>query len=91
MISVAQAERLIRRALKPAPTITVPLADAVGEVLREPLRADRPMPPFDRVMMDGIALSFARGKAAAGSFASREFKLPASRRCAGAVRSAASK
>jgi len=59
MISVAQAERLIRRALKPAPTITVPLADAVGEVLREPLRADRPMPPFDRVMMDGIALSFA--------------------------------
>ena len=58
-ISVTQAERLIRRAMKPAPTVTVPLADAVGEVLREPLRADRPMPPFHRVMMDGIALSFA--------------------------------
>ncbi|MCG3148298.1 MAG: hypothetical protein PCFJNLEI_01741 [Verrucomicrobiae bacterium] len=57
-ISVAQAERLIRRAMKPAATVTVPLADAVGEVLREPLRADRPMPPFDRVMMDGIAFAF---------------------------------
>jgi molybdopterin molybdotransferase len=26
--------------------------------LREPLRADRPLPPFDRVTMDGVALSF---------------------------------
>lgn len=59
LITVEQADRLIRRAMKPAPTVTVPLADAVGEILREPLRADRPMPPFDRVTMDGIALSFA--------------------------------
>ncbi len=58
-ISVTQAQQLIRRAMKPAPTVTVPLADAVGEVLCEPLRADRAMPPFDRVTMDGIALSFA--------------------------------
>ena len=33
-ISVSQAERLIRRAQQPAPTVTVPLADAVGAVLR---------------------------------------------------------
>jgi molybdopterin molybdotransferase len=58
MISVIQAERLIRRAMKPAPTIRVPLAEAAGEVLCKPLRADRPLPPFDRVMMDGVALSF---------------------------------
>ncbi len=58
-ISVSHAERLICRAMKPAATITVPLADAAGEVLRESLRADRPMPPFDRVMMDGVALWFA--------------------------------
>lgn len=58
MISVIQAERLLRRAMKPVPTIRVPLAEAAGEVLCEPLRADRPLPPFDRVMMDGVALSF---------------------------------
>lgn len=29
---------------------------AEGRVLREPLRADRPFPPYDRVMMDGYAL-----------------------------------
>ena len=59
MISVSQAERLIRCARKSAPTIIVPLTDAVGAVLREPLCADRMLPPFDRVMMDGVALSFA--------------------------------
>ncbi|NQU11503.1 molybdopterin molybdotransferase MoeA [bacterium] len=59
MISVAQADRLIRRAVRSAPTVTVPLADASGAVLREPVRADRPLPPYDRVMMDGVALSFA--------------------------------
>lgn len=57
MITVTQAERLIRRAMRPAPTIIVPLADAAGDILREPLRADRSLPPFDRVMMDGVALS----------------------------------
>jgi len=58
-ISVSQAERLIRQAMKPARTTVVPLADAAGEVLRETLCADRPLPPFDRVTMDGVALSFA--------------------------------
>jgi molybdopterin molybdotransferase len=57
-ISVSQAERLIRRAMKPSRTVVVLLADAGGEVLREPLRADRLLPPFDRVMMDGVALLF---------------------------------
>ena len=40
MISVTQAERRIRHARKPAPTMTVPLAAAAGEILREPLRAE---------------------------------------------------
>jgi molybdopterin molybdotransferase len=57
-ISVAEAERLIQRARRPAPTVRVPLAEAAGCVLREPLRADRPLPPFDRVTMDGIAIEF---------------------------------
>ena len=32
------------------------LADAVGRVLRVDVRADRDLPPFDRVAMDGVAL-----------------------------------
>lgn len=32
---------------------------AAGRVLRQSIRADRPVPPFDRVMMDGYALRVA--------------------------------
>ena len=35
------------------------LAEAGGRVLAEPLRTDRPQPPFDRVTMDGIAINYA--------------------------------
>lgn len=38
---------------------TVGLDDATGRVLAEPIRADRDLPPFDRVMMDGIAIRMA--------------------------------
>jgi len=37
---------------------TIALENALGRVLREPLCADRPLPPFDRVTMDGIAILF---------------------------------
>ncbi len=36
----------------------VPLAKVSGRILAEPLRTDRPQPPFDRVTMDGIAINF---------------------------------
>lgn len=39
---------------------TVPLPLAGGRVLAQPLLADRPQPPFDRVTMDGIAVDFAQ-------------------------------
>jgi molybdopterin molybdotransferase len=32
------------------------LENASGRVLRQPISADRPVPPFDRAMMDGIAI-----------------------------------
>jgi molybdopterin molybdotransferase len=38
---------------------TVPLAQARGRVLHVPVLADRDLPPFDRVTMDGIALRHA--------------------------------
>ncbi len=37
---------------------TVPLAKAAARVLREPIYPDRPQPPFDRVMMDGVAIHY---------------------------------
>jgi molybdopterin molybdotransferase len=36
----------------------VSLAAAAGRILAEPLLADRPQPPFDRVTMDGIAIDY---------------------------------
>jgi molybdopterin molybdotransferase len=36
----------------------VSFTSAAGRVLREPVLADRDFPPYDRVMMDGIALDY---------------------------------
>ncbi len=56
MISVTEAECLIFQELKLAQTETVRLSEAPRAVLRENLSADRPLPPYHRVAMDGIAL-----------------------------------
>lgn len=57
MISVHEAERIVfQHGLTLAP-VSRPLAEAHGMVLREDIAADRDLPPFDRVTMDGIALS----------------------------------
>lgn len=37
---------------------TVPLSQAAGRILRQDVSAERDQPPFDRVMMDGIAIRF---------------------------------
>ena len=66
LISVTQAENIIRQHLTTAAAEIVPLSEAQGRYLREDILADRPLPPFDRVMMDGIAIahaSFASGNA----------------------------
>ena len=65
LITVQEAETQIRKQLSTLPVETVSLLDAHGRFLREDLIADRPLPPFDRVMMDGIAIcyeSFADGQ-----------------------------
>lgn len=56
MISLDEARtRLLDNA--PAPrTGCLPLAEAAGYVLAEAVRADRPIPPFDRAAMDGYAV-----------------------------------
>jgi len=56
MLTPAEAEKLMLGALAPFPSEGCPLADAHGRVLRAELRADRDLPPFDRVILDGYAL-----------------------------------
>ncbi len=47
---------LVRRTCQPLPPTPVPLAQALGRVLREPLHAPEDLPPFDRSAMDGYAV-----------------------------------
>jgi len=56
LISVAEAEALIARHMPSFGSEWVALDDAAGRILRQPIHAERDQPPFDRVMMDGIAL-----------------------------------
>ena len=57
-ITPSQAETLILDSARSLDTETVALRESLGRILREPLRADRPFPPFDRVTMDGIAFKY---------------------------------
>ena len=57
LCSVAEAERRIRERLPRFASERVRLAAAAGRVLREAIRAERDQPPFDRVMMDGVAIA----------------------------------
>jgi molybdopterin molybdotransferase len=58
MISVAQAYSIITTNLLPVQQQSVPMLEALGQVLAEDLYADRDFPPFNRVTMDGIAIAF---------------------------------
>jgi len=58
-VTPADASQRILKAVRPLGEETVPLARAIGRVLREPLVADRPQPPFRRATMDGIAFASA--------------------------------
>ena len=55
MISVEQAEQIIFSHLLTLNTEGVEFSKTYRRVLAEDLAADRPMPPFDRVTMDGVA------------------------------------
>lgn len=59
MISVSDAARIVLESVPPLPVEDCPLAGAHGRVLREPVRADRDLPPFDRATLDGIAIAHA--------------------------------
>jgi molybdopterin molybdotransferase len=56
MISVEQAEALIAQQIKPTQMVNCFLENVAGEILRIDVCTERDEPPFDRVMMDGIAM-----------------------------------
>lgn len=58
MITVEQAEYIIRNQVRDYGTEQVPFDRSTGRVLAEDILADRAMPPFNRVTMDGIALNY---------------------------------
>jgi molybdopterin molybdotransferase len=58
MITVEQAEHLIQGQIKDYGTESIPFESALGRSLAEDITADRDLPPFNRVTMDGIAVSY---------------------------------
>ncbi|HWD88314.1 MAG TPA: molybdopterin molybdotransferase MoeA [Mucilaginibacter sp.] len=58
MTTVEQAEKLIQAEVKDFGAEKVPFEKALGRVLAEDITADRDLPPFNRVTMDGIAISY---------------------------------
>lgn len=58
MTTVEQAEKLILARLFDYGEELVPFEEALGGVLAEPVNADRDLPPFNRVTMDGIAIDY---------------------------------
>ncbi|MDQ2773303.1 MAG: molybdopterin molybdenumtransferase MoeA, partial [Bacteroidota bacterium] len=59
MLTPAEATARVLATALPLPPETVALPHAAGRILAETLTADRDFPPFNRVAMDGIAVSFA--------------------------------
>ncbi len=51
------ADAAIRARMTPFGVESLPLRQCVGAILREDIHAERDNPPFDRVAMDGIAVS----------------------------------
>ena len=60
MLTPAEALGAILGSVRLSPAEHVPLAASVSRVLRQSVVAERDQPPFDRVMMDGIAIEHAR-------------------------------
>jgi len=58
MLTTAEATSAILDAMPQFPAIGTATADATGSILRQAVLAERDQPPFDRVMMDGIAVRY---------------------------------
>ena len=56
MITIDEARGIVLRAVRPLPSETVPIADALGRVLTRDVAAAGDVPPFTNSAMDGFAL-----------------------------------
>lgn len=56
MIDVDEAIKIVQESVLQLPKTKIPLEKALGRVLQQKVTADTDFPPFDRVMMDGIAI-----------------------------------
>lgn len=59
MVTVEEAERIILEQTKDYGTESIYFENALGRVLAEDIYADRDLPPYNRVTMDGIAINYA--------------------------------
>lgn len=57
MISVSKAQDLILAQVNKASLQTIPVKESLRHVLCQDIKSDRPQPPIDRCLMDGIAIS----------------------------------
>jgi len=62
LITVNAANKLIRNITYKRKEIFIPIEHASEEILAEDIIADRDFPPYDRVMMDGIAVKLQTSK-----------------------------
>lgn len=58
MVSVGDADEILKGHVTDFGTETVDFDKAAGRILRESVFTDTDMPPFDRVSMDGIAIAY---------------------------------
>ncbi len=58
MTTVTEAEKLILKNTRDFGAEIIPFERSLGRVLAENIKADRDLPPFNRVTMDGIAISY---------------------------------
>jgi molybdopterin molybdotransferase len=58
MITVEEADHIIHSEQRTYGVEKIPFELALGRVLAEDIKADRDLPPYNRVAMDGIAISY---------------------------------
>lgn len=58
MIDVKEALGILKENIGSFGTESIALADSIGRILKEEWHTDRPLPPYHRVTMDGIAIAF---------------------------------
>ena len=58
LIQADEAKNIINQHLRKFPSSFLPIEKCVGRTLRQDIISDRPLPPFNRSMMDGYALRF---------------------------------